>query len=137
MVKRMPDNSPLRKCFKGMAWGMAMYQILHDSRITLNHHIGVSNAYANNMRLYEATGVGTLLLTDWKQNLPELFEPGEEVVVYRNPEECVEAAQYYLEHEEERKRIAALGQKRTLRDHTYGHRMREFLAILKSHFGVS
>jgi spore maturation protein CgeB len=45
MVKRMPDNSPLRKCFIGMAWGMAMYQILHDSRITLNHHIGVSNAF--------------------------------------------------------------------------------------------
>jgi len=124
MVKRVSSKSPLHKCFKGMAWGMDMYQILHDSMITLNHHIGVSQSYANNMRLYEATGVGALLLTDWKENLPELFEPGKEVVVYRNREECLEAVRYYFEHEAERKSIASMGQKRTLRDHTYDRRMR-------------
>jgi spore maturation protein CgeB len=120
-----------------MAWGMDMYQILHDSVITLNHHIGVSQSYANNMRLYEATGVGTLLITDWKQNIPEIFEPGKEVVVYRNREECIEAIQYYLRNEAERKRIASMGQKRTLRDHTYDQRMKELLTILKNQFALS
>ena len=30
-------------------------------------------AHANNLRLYEATGVGAMLLTDWKPDLAELF----------------------------------------------------------------
>ena len=46
----------------------------------------MAKSYANNMRLYEATGVGALLVTDWKENLGEMFEPGKEVVAYRSPE---------------------------------------------------
>ena len=42
------------------------------------------------MRLYEATGVGTLLVTDYKDNLHEMFIPGKEVVVYRDADEAVE-----------------------------------------------
>ena len=79
-------DSPIRRRIRGEAWGLFMYQILHGSRITLNHH-GSIPPYANNMRLYEATGVGTLLMTDWKENLAEIFEPEREVVTYRTPEE--------------------------------------------------
>ena len=31
------------------------------------------------MRLFEATGAGTLLITDWKVNLHNVFELGKEV----------------------------------------------------------
>lgn len=129
----LPQNSPIRRHYKGQAWGMAMYQILHNSSITLNQHIGVAECYANNMRLYEATGVGTLLITDWKVNLHEMFEPGEEVVAYRTPEECAELVQYYLEHEQEREAIARAGQQRTLQEHTYYHRMQELVDIVRKY----
>jgi spore maturation protein CgeB len=109
-----------------------MYQILHGSKVTVNHHGDVA-PYANNMRLFEATGVGALLVTDWKVNLHEMFEPGREVVAYRNPEECVELVQYYLEHDEEREAIARAGQERTLREHTYYHRMQELVEIIAKH----
>ena len=33
--------------------------------------------------------VGALLLTDRKDNLHEMFEPGREVVTYDSPEECL------------------------------------------------
>ena len=59
-----------------------MYRVLARSKIALNRHIDVAEDHANNMRLYEATGVGTFLITDAKRNLSELFEPGEEVVTY-------------------------------------------------------
>jgi len=85
------------------------------------------------MRLYEATGVGTLLITDWKANLNELFELGNEVLAYRSPEECSEFIQYYLEHDDERKAIAAAGLQRTLREHTYYHRMQELVEIVRKH----
>jgi spore maturation protein CgeB len=96
-----------------------MYAQLRRSRVTLNTHIDLSSTHASNMRLYEATGVGTCLLTDWKANLPEMFEPDAEVVTYESAEECVEKVRYLLEHEDERNGIAAAGQRRTLRDHTF------------------
>jgi spore maturation protein CgeB len=98
--------------------------------MTLNTH-GDKAAYAANMRLFEATGVGTLLITDWQENLHEIFEPGKEVIAYRTPEECAELIQYYLEHVEEREAIARAGQERTLREHTYYKRMQELVGILE------
>ena len=89
--------------------------------------------HANNMRLYEATGVGSLLVTDAKQNLAELFEPGREVVAYCDADDLVEQARHYLAHEDERRAIAAAGQARTLRDHTYAVRMRELAPMLEEH----
>lgn len=122
-------DSPIRKAYMGQVWGREMYQVLVQSEITLNHHGDVA-PYANNMRLFEATGVGTLLVTDWKSNLHEMFEPEKEVVAYRTVEECAEVIQYYLTHDDEREKIAHAGQKRTLRDHTYFQRMQELVDIV-------
>ncbi len=124
-------NSPLRDKYHGEAWALEMYQILHDADVVLNHHIDLAASYANNMRLFETSGTGSMLLTDWKVNLHELFEPGKEVIAYRTPEECNELIEYYLEHKEERKAVAAAGQRRTLRDHTYYHRMQQLTSILE------
>ncbi len=132
-IDRLPDNSPIRSRHVGTAWGVEMYQIFHTSKMTLNHHIGMAGPYANNSRLYEATGVGTLLVTDWKEDLHEIFTPGKEVVAYRSPEECVELIQYYLRHEGERNAIAQAGQKRTLADHTYYQRTQELADIVSNY----
>jgi hypothetical protein len=128
-----PPWSPIRRRYRGEAWGIDMYRVLHGSRVVLNRHIGAAGPYANNMRLYEATGVGALLLTDEKVNLAELFEPGREVVTYRTAEDLAERARHYLEHEDERRAVAAAGQARTLRDHTYAERMKELVGILEAH----
>jgi spore maturation protein CgeB len=129
-IESLPKDSPILRHYKGQAWGMEMYRILRNSKITLNHHIGIANDYANNMRLFEATGVGALLVTDEKVNLNEMFEPGKEVIAYRTPEECAEMIAYYLEHETERRIIARAGQQKTLRDHTYYQRMQELVEII-------
>jgi spore maturation protein CgeB len=117
----------------GNAWGIEMYEIMKASRMTLNCHIDVAESYANNQRLFEATGVGTLLVTDMKQNLHEMFEPGKEVVTYRTPEECVEVIKHYLEHVDEGEAIARAGHERTLREHTYYRRMQELIVILRKY----
>jgi spore maturation protein CgeB len=132
-VERLRDDSPIRSRYVGTAWGVELYQIFHTSKVTLNHHIGMAGPYANNWRLYEATGVGTLLLTDWKESLPEIFIPGKEVVAYRSPEECAELIHYYLTHEAERQAIAAAGQQRTLREHTASQRMQELADIVATY----
>ena len=132
-IETLPKSSPIRCAYQGPAWGMDMYSILKASKITLNNHINIAGSYANNMRLYEATGVGTLLITDWKENLADLFEPGKEVVTYSTPEECTELINYYLANDREREAIAKAGQARTLRDHTYYQRMKELLNIVEKY----
>ena len=127
------SKSPLFASHHGEAWALDMYNIVYNAYIALNNHISTARCFANNMRLYEATGIGTLLITDQKDNLKTLFEPDKEVVVYSSAEECVELISYYLEHEEEREAIARAGQQRTLTEHTYCHRMRELANILEHH----
>lgn len=129
---REPE-SPLVRRYRGEAWGTDMFRVLAQARIAVNRHIDVAEDNANNMRLYEATGVGSLLLTDAKRNLGELFDVGREVVAYRDEDELVEAIEHYLAHEDERSAIAAAGQRRTLRDHTYDVRMSELADILESY----
>jgi spore maturation protein CgeB len=99
-----------------------MFRQLRAGRVALNTHIDISTRSASNMRLFEATGVGACLLTDSKENLRELFEPDAEVVAYRDADECVEKVRYLLGHESLRRDIAAAGQRRTLRDHTFASR---------------
>ncbi len=124
-------SSLIRQRHCGEVWGMDMYRSLARSRITLNRHINVAENNANNMRLYEATGVGAMLLTDRKDNLHELFEIGREVVAYSSKEEAVELVRHYLDHPDELAKIAKAGQARTLREHTYAQRMQELVPILK------
>jgi hypothetical protein len=130
---KWPLDSPVRRRYRGEAWGLDMYRVLGAARISLNRHIDIADGYANNMRLYESTGIGTLLLTDAKRNLGELFEVGKEVVSYEGPDDLVQKIEYYLAHEDERREIAAAGQARTLDEHTYAHRMRELVGILSRH----
>jgi hypothetical protein len=68
-IDTLEAKSPLHASYHGQAWGLEMYNILYNSNIALNNHINVAGPFANNMRLYEATGVGTLLITDYKDNL--------------------------------------------------------------------
>jgi spore maturation protein CgeB len=129
--REWPKTSPVRMNFCGTAWGLDMLRLLRDARISINRHGDLTGPYAANMRLYEATGMGSLLVTDAKRNLPDLFEPGAEVIAYNNEKELVEAVRHYTANEPERASIAAAGQTRTLRDHSYARRMAELAAILE------
>jgi spore maturation protein CgeB len=127
----LPEDFVIKKRYQGVAWGEVMYGVLSESRLTLNQHISIAGSFANNMRMFEATGAGALLVTDWKINLGEMFAPGREVLSYRNPQECAELIQYYLQHDDERDSIARAGQERTLRDHTYHRRRVELTDIVE------
>lgn len=122
--------SPLRHNFHGEAWGITMYEVLARTKIIVNRHSDIAGEYANNMRMYEATGMGALLMTEERKNLPELFVSGKEVVTYKDINDLIKKVRYYLTHKDERKRIAKMGQRRTLKEHTYNKRVIELAGIL-------
>lgn len=132
---QLPPGSPIKDRHHGEVWGLDMYRALARSRLTLNRHINTAENNANNMRLYEATGMGAMLITDMKDNLHEIFEIDKEVVAYSSQEEAADKIRYYLAHEVEAEAIARAGQARTLRDHTYEARMRELVPILERYLG--
>lgn len=125
VLRAYPSVVRLRGLNHGERFGLEMLQTLADSLVTLNIH-GDAVRTAANIRLFEATGVGSCLLTDWKEDLPAAFEPDREVVAFRNHEECAEKVRYLLEHKHERESIAAAGQRRCLRDHHIGNHLLHF-----------
>lgn len=129
-IERLPASSPLHARYQGEAWGRDMYEILRRSRITLNFHIDLAEGWANNMRLYEATGMGAMLLTDNQRNLAEIFTPGRDVAAYADPDDCVKKIAYYLEHEDERAAIAASGQARAINVQNYYNRTEEIARLV-------
>jgi spore maturation protein CgeB len=120
-VATLIENS-FRERFHPPVFGLNNFRVLASSKLTFNYHIDCAGTDAGNMRLFEGTGSGACLITDWKQNLSELFEPDVEVVTYRSVEECVEKVSYLLDHPSEYEAIAAAGQRRTLSDHNFARR---------------
>jgi spore maturation protein CgeB len=108
-----------------------MFQVLRDSRVTLNFH-GDVVAHAANCRLFEATGVGAALVTDAKPNLGELFDVGRELLAFREASDCAATIERALEDRTSTEEIAMAGQHRTLRKHTYRNRMERFLELISS-----
>ncbi|MBW7875390.1 MAG: glycosyltransferase family 1 protein [Candidatus Cloacimonetes bacterium] len=106
--------------------GLRMLEAYMNAKLGLNSHLDANGPLANNMRLYEVTGVGTCLVTDKKVNLPELFEEDREVVTYSSADEAKEKIRWLLDNPFERKKIAEAGQKRTLSEHTTRHRFLGF-----------
>ena len=116
------------------SYGLAMYELLLRSKVTLNMHAGFASTWTGNMRLFEATGIGTCLVTDWKENISQIFSPDSEVVTYKSVQECIEKVQWLLNNPGQRKEIASAGQRRTLHDHTYANRVEEIDSLFRNYF---
>ena len=127
-IEEISNDSPIRGCYRGQAWGRDMFEIFRRSRIVINQHIGIAGAFANNMRLYEATGCGAALVTDRKANLQDLFDVGSEVVDYEGPAECLARIEELRSDSVRCAEISDRGQARTCTAHTYVQRTAELKA---------
>lgn len=107
-----------------------LVKLYNSSKITLNMHkpYEIFDGTKANMRVFEATASGVLLITDRPRGLEEMFTPGKELICYDALEELPELVGYYLDNIEERSAIARNGQTRTRREHTYVKRVKDLVA---------
>ncbi len=126
-----PINPFLKKHIQPGVFGLQMYRVFKESLVTLNIHADSSPRYASNMRLFEATGVGCCLLTDWRDNICQLFRPETEVITYKSSDECIEKMRWLLNNPAEAKKIAAAGMKRCLLEHTFSKRAEKLDEYIK------
>ena len=71
------------------------------------------------------------MLTEDAPHLEMYFEPGREIVVFRNEGALIEGAKKLLDAPRERDRIAFAGYQRVLREHTYEQRLSKLLVRAK------
>ncbi|MDR2488805.1 MAG: glycosyltransferase [Desulfovibrio sp.] len=90
---------------------------------------------AVNQRVFDVPATGAFLLTDYREQVENLFEPGREIICYRSPEEAGDLARYYLAHPEARLAVSAAARRRILNEHSYEHRLRSLIAGMREFFG--
>jgi len=123
----LPHDLPIITA--GPRWGIEMYQEIQRAKIVLNADIDIAGE-AGNFRLFEVTGIGSFLLTEYHPNIDQLFKPGVEIETFKDSNELIEKVQYYLDHPNEREIIARRGQERCHREHLMENRVKRFERIV-------
>ena len=80
-----------------------------------------------NLRIFEALAAGCFLLTDYCDELADLFAVGKEIETYRSSAELAEKADYYLNNKDARLAIARNGHAAFLATHTWQARIEQLL----------
>jgi spore maturation protein CgeB len=124
------EESGLLPHYRGQAWGKEMFELLGQSKLVLNRHGTIAGDFAVNMRMFETTGAGAVLVTEAKSNLSDLFEPNTEVLAYENPRQAAHLAREILADPLRLDAVAAAGQRRALEHHTYDQRAVALTEIL-------
>jgi hypothetical protein len=115
----------------GPVFGMAMHRALKGGRICMNAMIDLGQGMSANMRLFEIAGTGAFQLMEHHADIGRFFEPGREIVTYRDANEMMAMVRYYLDHPTERLEIARRGQERCLKEHGMERRAVEFGELIE------
>lgn len=111
--------------FRGYAdYYKEMPFIFSQSRINLNISLKTIRTGIP-LRVIDVLGCGGFVLSNYQEELMEYFNVGEELIIYDNIEDLFYKTKYYLEHEDERKKIALAGFERVKRDFTFRERLRK------------
>ncbi|MCM1037843.1 MAG: glycosyltransferase [Ruminococcus sp.] len=119
-IRRFPPVDYLSDAFK----------VFYSSKINLNITLRCIESGVP-LRIFDIMSVGGFVLSNYQQEMTELFEEDKEIVLFRTPEEMLEKADYYLHHDKERIRIGINGYKKVKECYSYGCQMQKLIAILK------
>lgn len=102
ILKRLPQTldirlygNPARNASVPHDWFTRQYVVDRDKSLAFGCATAVLNTMhfaeieSVNARLFEATGCGALVLTEWRPGLEELFEDGTEVLTFRSVDELM------------------------------------------------
>lgn len=126
----------LRTRFEPPVYGQDLLRLIARSKIVLNAHVDSAAGLAGNIRMFEVTAMGALLVTEASPNIAEIFEPGREIVTYESAADAVDKLRYYLAHPEEREAIARAGRQKTLSCYNARARAEELLSMFDQLAGV-
>ena len=89
-----------------------------------------------NLRDFEVTMCGTLLITQRSEELKEFFKEDDEVIAFSNEFELVDKIKYYAQNPEAAKKIAMNGYLRAQKEHTWQERFKRLFDFINQKYGV-
>ena len=89
---------------------------------------------AVNQRVFDVPATRSFLLTDYRAQVENLFDPCREICCFHSPDEALALAERFLAAPAERKAIAAAAHRRVLAEHTYEHRLTALAAQMRSFY---
>lgn len=101
-----------------------MPQVFASSEINLNPTLRIIQTGIP-LRAFDIMGAGGFLLSNYQEELAELFENEKEMVMYDSMEDAISKINFYLQHEQLRMDIAKKGKEKTLREHSLQSRIRD------------
>lgn len=99
--------------------------------ITRGAHASVYGSSSS--RPFELSGMGACIVANPYNGLDEWFEPDKEVIIIHSAEEAIDRYRYLLKHDTEREAIGKAARERVLKQHTFRHRARDLVRIIKSY----
>lgn len=93
-----------------------------------------ANVHASSSsRPFELAGMGCCIVANPYDGLETWFEPGKEVFIVHSAEEAMDRYRYLLAHEDARLAAGRAARERVLKEHTFQHRARELVGIIKQY----
>lgn len=83
------------------------------------------------LRAFEIMGSEGFLLTNYQADFDDCYTAFEDYVYYEDSDDMMAKIEYYLDHEKERREIAANGYQKTLNNHTYENRITQILDAIR------
>ena len=83
-------------------------------------------------RIWDVLASGGFLISNDQPEIYDYFKPGYHLETYRDLDELTEKIQYYLEHEEERAKIAQNGYEEVLENHSVLQRVMSMIKVIMS-----
>lgn len=116
-------------------YGTEFAKLIARTGIVIAPDVPIKPNYWSN-RVYVVCGAGGFLLHPYIEELSHQYEDGKEIVYYYSREDLMDKIAYWLPREEERKQIGWEAYQRTLRDHTYTHRVKQLMAKVEELIGA-
>lgn len=93
-------------------------KIFHLSKINLNITVHSIKTGAP-LRIFDIMGVGGFVISNYQEELAELFIEDKEIVLFRDIDELLDKVDYYLHHDKQRTLIAMNGYQKVSKLYTY------------------
>lgn len=124
----------------GPGWGQYiafsdMIEVFGTSKINLNFSQTEGGKAGWKGRIFQVLNAGGFLLTEYTPGLEDFFLLNRELVSFKDVDEMIDKIQYYLRHDEERRKIARTGWEKATSRYTPFNMMSEIFQEIEAHAG--
>ncbi len=128
--KNYNDLNPNVRFGDYVDYNLEMPKVFFLSKINLN----ISSRSIESgipQRVWDILAVSGFCLTNWQPELEDFFKIGKDLEVFRDIDELIDKASYYLKHDDKRTKIRLNGHNKIEKHHTYQKRMKPILERMR------